>query len=201
MIYVTHDQTEAMTLADKIVVLRKGGIEQVGKPLELYEDPNNLFVAGFIGSPKMNSSPAARGRAAGAFRAGVDAPVPSTAPRWRRALPSLSGSAPNISTATRHRMRRSTCWSISSSIWGGTSFVHGHLPDGERIILERRDVGDLKSGGRSRRASGPGHADLRRRRPAPALIWSRAAGHCLSCPAARTPQFVVDTAFTKIEIR
>ncbi len=54
MIYVTHDQTEAMTLADKIVVLRAGRIEQVGSPVELYDDPDNAFVAGFIGSPKMN---------------------------------------------------------------------------------------------------------------------------------------------------
>ncbi|MGI9301899.1 MAG: ABC transporter ATP-binding protein, partial [Gammaproteobacteria bacterium] len=52
MIYVTHDQIEAMTMADKIVVLRSGLIEQVGSPLELYHHPNNLFVAGFIGSPK-----------------------------------------------------------------------------------------------------------------------------------------------------
>ncbi|MEM8569943.1 MAG: ABC transporter ATP-binding protein [Pseudomonadota bacterium] len=54
MIYVTHDQVEAMTMADKIVVLRAGRIEQVGSPLELYRAPRNLFVAGFIGSPKMN---------------------------------------------------------------------------------------------------------------------------------------------------
>ncbi|MDR3475511.1 MAG: sn-glycerol-3-phosphate ABC transporter ATP-binding protein UgpC [Devosia sp.] len=54
MIYVTHDQVEAMTLADKIVVLRDGRVEQVGRPIELYEKPANLFVAGFIGSPKMN---------------------------------------------------------------------------------------------------------------------------------------------------
>jgi multiple sugar transport system ATP-binding protein len=54
MIYVTHDQVEAMTMADKIVVLRAGHIEQVGSPLELYHTPRNLFVAGFIGSPKMN---------------------------------------------------------------------------------------------------------------------------------------------------
>lgn len=54
MIYVTHDQVEAMTLADKIVVLQGGIVEQVGSPLELYHQPRNLFVAGFIGSPKMN---------------------------------------------------------------------------------------------------------------------------------------------------
>jgi len=51
---VTHDQVEAMTMADKIVVLNAGNIEQVGAPLELYNHPANLFVAGFIGSPKMN---------------------------------------------------------------------------------------------------------------------------------------------------
>jgi len=54
MIYVTHDQVEAMTMADKIVVLQAGKIEQVGSPLELYQRPRNLFVAGFIGSPQMN---------------------------------------------------------------------------------------------------------------------------------------------------
>ncbi|MDB5531172.1 MAG: ugpC [Devosia sp.] len=54
MIYVTHDQVEAMTLADTIVVLRDGLVEQVGKPLELYDNPSNQFVAGFIGSPRMN---------------------------------------------------------------------------------------------------------------------------------------------------
>jgi lactose/L-arabinose transport system ATP-binding protein len=54
VIYVTHDQVEAMTLADKIVVLRGGIVEQIGAPLELYDNPANLFVAGFIGSPKMN---------------------------------------------------------------------------------------------------------------------------------------------------
>jgi multiple sugar transport system ATP-binding protein len=54
MIYVTHDQVEAMTMADRIVVLNRGVIEQVGSPLELYNKPDSLFVAGFIGSPKMN---------------------------------------------------------------------------------------------------------------------------------------------------
>lgn len=54
IVYVTHDQVEAMTLADKIVVLKEGLIQQVGRPLELYEDPQNIFVAGFIGSPTIN---------------------------------------------------------------------------------------------------------------------------------------------------
>lgn len=54
IVYVTHDQVEAMTLATKIVVLRDGRIEQMGSPLQLYDDPDTVFVAGFIGSPKMN---------------------------------------------------------------------------------------------------------------------------------------------------
>jgi len=54
MIYVTHDQVEAMTMADKIVVLQNGYVEQVGAPLDLYHNPANLFIAGFIGSPSMN---------------------------------------------------------------------------------------------------------------------------------------------------
>jgi multiple sugar transport system ATP-binding protein len=58
MIYVTHDQTEAMTLADQIVVLQGGSIQQAGRPLELYNQPQHLFVAGFIGSPRMNLIPA-----------------------------------------------------------------------------------------------------------------------------------------------
>ena len=58
MVYVTHDQVEAMTLADRIVVLRDGKIEQVGTPLALYNRPTNVFVAGFIGSPRMNFFPA-----------------------------------------------------------------------------------------------------------------------------------------------
>ena len=59
MVYVTHDQVEAMTMADKIVVLRAGRVEQVGAPLELYNRPMNTFVAGFIGSPRMNFLPIA----------------------------------------------------------------------------------------------------------------------------------------------
>ena len=54
MVYVTHDQVEAMTLADRIVVFSAGRVEQIGTPLELYTNPGNLFVATFIGSPKMN---------------------------------------------------------------------------------------------------------------------------------------------------
>ncbi|MGR3570526.1 ABC transporter ATP-binding protein [Brevirhabdus sp.] len=71
MIYVTHDQVEAMTMADKIVVLNKGVIEQVGSPLELYDNPRNLFVARFIGSPMMNIIDGEAATAQGAQTLGI----------------------------------------------------------------------------------------------------------------------------------
>ena len=71
MIYVTHDQVEAMTLADRICVLRDGLIEQVGTPMELYEKPNSVFVAGFIGSPKMNFIAGDKAKAFDAHTVGV----------------------------------------------------------------------------------------------------------------------------------
>ena len=71
MIYVTHDQVEAMTLADRIVVLNGGRIEQEGPPMELYNRPANMFVAGFIGSPQMNFLDAARMGVPGAATIGV----------------------------------------------------------------------------------------------------------------------------------
>ena len=71
MIYVTHDQVEAMTMADKIVVLQAGVIEQVGTPLELYHTPRNVFVAGFIGSPKMNIFSGSEAEKFGVHTAGI----------------------------------------------------------------------------------------------------------------------------------
>ena len=71
MIYVTHDQVEAMTMADKIVVLNAGNIEQVGTPMELYRSPRNVFVAGFIGSPRMNLIKGKAAEAHGAATIGI----------------------------------------------------------------------------------------------------------------------------------
>ncbi|MGQ0674521.1 MAG: ABC transporter ATP-binding protein, partial [Rhodospirillales bacterium] len=83
-IYVTHDQIEAMTMADKIVVMRDGRIEQTGAPLEVYDNPRNLFVAGFIGSPAMNLINGTLKSAGGARRVetddGVALPLPANAP-------------------------------------------------------------------------------------------------------------------------
>ncbi len=86
MIYVTHDQVEAMTMADKIVVLRAGVIEQVGSPLELYRAPRNTFVAGFIGSPKMNFIDGDEAARHGAHTIGIrpeHMEVSDTAGLWR----------------------------------------------------------------------------------------------------------------------
>ena len=71
MIYVTHDQVEAMTMADKIVVLNAGVIEQVGSPMELYDTPRNLFVAKFIGSPMMNIIDGTEAEKMGATSVGI----------------------------------------------------------------------------------------------------------------------------------
>jgi len=80
-VYVTHDQVEAMTMADRIVVMHDGRVEQIGTPLELYDNPSNLFVAGFIGSPAMNFIHGTLLRENGAARVatekGSDLPVPS----------------------------------------------------------------------------------------------------------------------------
>ncbi|WP_144150209.1 ABC transporter ATP-binding protein [Paraburkholderia sp. BCC1885] len=81
MIYVTHDQTEAMTMADRIVVLNNGKVEQIGSPLELYRTPKNRFVAGFIGSPKMNFLPVTVQRAdSGGLTIGLPGGAPLTLP-------------------------------------------------------------------------------------------------------------------------
>ena len=82
-IYVTHDQVEAMTMADRIVLMRDGVVEQVGSPLELYDRPNNIFAAGFIGSPAMNFLPGILHRNGNDIHvrmdSGVELPLPVTA--------------------------------------------------------------------------------------------------------------------------
>src|SRR3989454_9721758 len=82
-IYVTHDQIEAMTMADKIVVMKDGIVEQTGDPLALYDKPNNIFVAGFIGSPAMNMVPGIARIAGNASRVefgdGIALPLPAGA--------------------------------------------------------------------------------------------------------------------------
>ena len=96
-IYVTHDQIEAMTMADKIVVLKDGLIEQIGSPLELYDHPANQFVAGFIGSPSMNFLPGVVSNGKVKLTEGVEFPFPHK-PRRKKANPWSTEPAPNTSS-------------------------------------------------------------------------------------------------------
>jgi len=97
-VYVTHDQIEAMTMADKIVVMRDGRVEQTGSPLDLYDHPVNQFVAGFIGSPSMNFLPGVLRRAGGAarveFGTGISLPAPAAAAALHDGQPVVYGTRP-----------------------------------------------------------------------------------------------------------
>ncbi len=139
MIYVTHDQVEAMTLADKIVVLRQGKIEQVGAPLDLYRDPDNRFVAGFIGSPSMNflGATVADG---GVSVPGLKVDVPSSVQ-----LPS-PGSSVEFGLRPEHIEidRDGDTHGIElAEALGGVSYAHLVCDTGEKLIVEER--GDERS--------------------------------------------------------
>ncbi len=134
MIYVTHDQIEAMTLADRIVVMNEGLIEQIGSPEELYRTPANTFVAGFIGSPKMNFVTATVGDGGltvdGVGTLPIDQPAPSSAgsltvgvrPDGFRVSGDLAAGLPGKI--------------LLSEYLGGESFLHVELANGEVLIVE-----------------------------------------------------------------
>ena len=134
MIYVTHDQVEAMTLADKIVVLRAGHIEQVGAPLELYRNPDNKFVAGFIGSPAMNFLDGT------VVEGGVDVPALGRVIGADVTLPSV-GAEVTVGLRPEHlevqRGQGGLTAELSEAL-GGVSYLHLTAPTGERIIVEER---------------------------------------------------------------
>jgi len=139
MIYVTHDQVEAMTLADKIVVLRGGVIDQVGEPMDLYRDPDNKFVAGFIGSPAMNflSAVVKNGLVnVPGLETSVDLPV--TLPAEGTAVE--IGLRPEHLTldpkGTTHRIE------MTESL-GGVSYAYLKGTSGEKIVVEER--GEIRS--------------------------------------------------------
>mgnify|MGYP002062742107 CR=1 FL=1 len=139
MIYVTHDQVEAMTLADKIVVLRAGRIEQVGAPMDLYRDPDNKFVAGFIGSPAMNF---VNGTAQGG---GVDAP--GLGARYDGIINgAYDGQSVTVGARPEHitidPAGDSHTVELTESL-GGVSFAYLTSDTGERVIVEER--GDVRT--------------------------------------------------------
>ncbi len=139
MIYVTHDQVEAMTLADKIVVLRGGHIEQVGAPLDLYRNPDNKFVAGFIGSPAMNFLD-------GTCSGGTVA-VPGLKDKFKLpvTLPS-DGTQVSIGIRPEHieiDLKGDTHTVDLTEALGGVSYAYLISDTGEKIIVEER--GDERS--------------------------------------------------------
>ncbi|RYH04274.1 sn-glycerol-3-phosphate ABC transporter ATP-binding protein UgpC [Salipiger sp. IMCC34102] len=135
MIYVTHDQTEAMTLADRIVVLRAGHIEQVGTPIELYEDPDNAFVAGFIGSPRMNFLNARANGPKSVEVAGRTIPLPNLTADLRDGTALQLGIRPEHLDAT-DGVRLMMDVDVAEDL-GATTFVHGTV-GGETLVAERR---------------------------------------------------------------
>ncbi len=144
MVYVTHDQVEAMTLADKIVVLRAGHVEQVGSPMDLYNDPDNRFVAGFIGSPAMN------------FLRGVASPGAVTVPALSDQRVDTSVALPAEGTEVIVGMRpqdMSLVQADSSPVTldirerlGGASYDYLTTPTGERIVVESKGDDPLAEG-------------------------------------------------------
>ncbi|WP_102107320.1 ABC transporter ATP-binding protein [Oceaniglobus roseus] len=138
MIYVTHDQVEAMTLADKIVVLRAGRVEQVGAPLELYRDPDNQFVAGFIGSPSMNF-------VAGTVKGGKVA-VPSLQGEYELPV-TLPADGTKVVMGVRPEHLEIVPGDTHSveltEALGGVSYAYLEGRGGERVIVEER--GDERS--------------------------------------------------------
>lgn len=135
MIYVTHDQVEAMTMADKIVVLRDGRIEQVGAPLELYRNPENKFVAGFIGSPSMNFLDCAveNGKL---VHPAFSAPVAPPTPLPQNLSKVTMGIRPEHMTVDRDADTLSV--ELTEAL-GGVSYSYLEASNADRLILEERD--------------------------------------------------------------
>jgi multiple sugar transport system ATP-binding protein len=152
-IYVTHDQVEAMTMADTIVVLRMGRIEQVGTPLELYNAPANVFVAGFIGSPRMNFLEATVvGRQEGAVDVRLDDGTQLALPRdpggARDGDRLTLGIRPEhlaISASDGEHPRAHVAVNLTEPL-GGESFVYGSLQSGEPITIKQPGQIFIKSG-------------------------------------------------------
>ncbi len=152
MIYVTHDQVEAMTLADKIVVLRAGNVEQIGSPLNLYNDPDNEFVAGFIGSPKMNFLKArVDGIDGQAATIGLvdqhdcritlpvkDVPAPGSSVR-------LGIRPEHIAMANGADFKIELQAEVTEQL-GGESYIYAHSPSGERMVVQQQGYSPVKAG-------------------------------------------------------
>jgi len=157
MIYVTHDQVEAMTLADKIVVLRDGRIEQVGAPLELYRNPDNKFVAGFIGSPAMNFLDGVV-EASGVRVPGLGDALVTTAVALPKAGAKVTlGLRPNHITIDPDGDSHGV--DLTESL-GGVSYVYLNAGNGDRLIVEAREDQPVPRGGTVGLSFDAAHAQL-----------------------------------------
>ena len=146
IVYVTHDQVEAMTLADKIVVMNKGRIEQTGKPLDLYYRPANLFVAGFIGSPAMNLLPAAVGKK-GVLDLGNGQELAVRLPATCKAGDKVTlGCRPeHMTLGGSGKLKLTGAVDIIERL-GESGFAHIRLPSGQTVIVEVRGDPKAKNG-------------------------------------------------------
>jgi len=149
IVYVTHDQVEAMTLADKIVVLRSGVVEQVGAPLDLYDDPANMFVAGFIGSPRMNflkarvvSTDAGKIAVSLVNQPAVQLTLPIGSTSLKAGDDVSLGVRPEKFAAPGQGDADLTVEVDVAEHLGNTSYVYAHVSKDERIIIEREDSRD-----------------------------------------------------------
>ena len=143
MIYVTHDQIEAMTMADRIVVLHGGIVEQFGSPLELYHNPANLFVAGFIGSPKMNFM---QGEVTGRTNAGLEIALEGAGPVsvTAREIKAEPGARVTVGMRPEH-MTLGEDGPIAGTVdlveyLGNETLVHMKRDDGETMIIMADDL-------------------------------------------------------------
>ncbi|MCE2563124.1 ABC transporter ATP-binding protein [Komagataeibacter sp. FNDCF1] len=140
-IYVTHDQVEAMTMADRIVVLNRGGVEQIGTPLELYHRPRNLFVARFMGSPAMNLLPgslhALSPQGVMQVRVGavsVSIPMQPQQPGLEAGAPATLGIRPEHIRIDPHGAVAGVV-EVSERL-GAVTLLHVRLPDGQMIVVQ-----------------------------------------------------------------
>ncbi len=149
MVYVTHDQIEAMTLADKIVVLNAGNVEQIGSPLELYHHPNNLFVAGFIGSPKMNF---VKGAIANVGEAAVEVALPGDvkANIPVKAEGARNGDEVTLGVRPEHILAGGPSQLVGRvdvvEQLGDSNLAYLTLPDGETVVVRSEGDASVREG-------------------------------------------------------
>jgi len=147
MIYVTHDQVEAMTLADKIVVLRAGRVEQVGTPMDLYRNPDNRFVAGFIGSPSMNFLPGIAEAGDVRVPALGDRAIPAPVSLPEAGAPVIVGVRPqHMSIAPDDGRNGGQIRLDIREQLGGVAYDYLILPGDERLIVETRSEHEIPEG-------------------------------------------------------